>query len=106
MTTQLLPGFEPTTKRKRRTRKATSTPRAPRLNWRPIEPTPHGNSRWETLDGMFRLVRSDQCDGIALPRLWMLWQYKQASWWKVAERRSRRRIEKLARERAAQLDEE
>ena len=76
------------------------------MNWRETEPTKYGCRRWQTLDGMFMLVCSDQCDGIPLKTLWVLYQWKTGSWWPVAEKRSRKVIEKLAKQRLAKLESE
>jgi hypothetical protein len=82
----------------------TKQPRLPSLNWREVEPTSHGNSRWQTLDGIFQLVCQEQCDGIPMVRLWILYQWRRGTWWRIEERKSRTAIEKLARICAVQLE--
>jgi hypothetical protein len=74
------------------------------LRWRQIDNTTYGNQRWETLDGMFRIVHVTQCDGIPMQRAYVLWQYIKGSWHSVAELRSRRAIEKIAAHRADELE--
>lgn len=85
------------------------TKRRPRLApipWIEGQPLTCGCRQWFSRDGMFRLICSDTYDGIELPRLWKLYQWRRGSWWKVAEKRSRQRIERLARQRAVELNEE
>lgn len=79
-------------------------PRLPQMNWRPIEPTKHGCERWQTVDGLFQLVCADKYDGIKLPTLWQLFQFKAGEWRKVAEERGRTTIEKNARQRLAAIE--
>lgn len=76
------------------------------LNWRETGTLPSGSRYWQTLDGMFRLVCSEACYGVAIPREWRLWQWKRGSWWPIGEAKSRKRLEKLAVIRNAQLESE
>ena len=93
------------TKRLRKAKSKQKRVLLPRVKWTESEPTAHGNRLWVSRDGMFMLVCSEQFDGIVLPRLWVLWQWIRGGWTKVGERRGRVAIEKIARKRAAQLEE-
>ena len=93
------------TKARRRKKKQVTRVTLPRVKWVDTEPTKHGNSRWTSRDGMFMLVCSERCDEIVLPRLWVLWQWIRGGWTKVGERRGRVAIEKVARTRAAKMEE-
>jgi len=96
-----------TASKKRQPKKPASVRRRlPRVQWQETEPTTHGNKRWISRDGMWCLVCSNQCDGIALPQLWMLWQWRHGGWMKVEDRRSRTVIEKIAAQRAAALNDD
>jgi hypothetical protein len=89
------------TKRKPRRPKQES-----RITWREIEPTPHGNKRWQSLDGMFQLICQDRLDDIPLDPLWVLWQFKRGNWWRVYDHRGRRKVYAEAERRAEQLEKE
>lgn len=79
---------------------------ATRLQWKPEANLPSGSRYWDSSDGMFRLVASEAIGEITLPREWRLWQWKHGGWCRVAETRSRKRAEKIARQRAAELEDE
>ena len=76
--------------------------RLPRVPWIEGEPLNTGSRQWYSRDGMLRVICSE---GYGLPRLWQLWTWKCGTWWKVAEKRSKQRIERLARQCAAAMDE-
>lgn len=80
------------------------TKRLPRINWKAPVDYPTGGSYQDSPDGMFRLALSDSIDGIPLPREYRLWQFKRGRWVRIDEGRSRSRMEKTARLRAAALD--
>lgn len=84
--------------------KHTPKKRLPKVDWLFVGHLPSGSQYWQTRDGMLRLVASNTCDGIALPLVWKLYQWRGGSWWPAAESRSRETIEKIARQRAAELD--
>lgn len=89
------------TTKKRRTR-------LPQLNCkRPTKsPTSNLTTIHETLDGVFRLVVSEGFDGIPLPRKCTLWQFKRGAYHRVAEGRSKAKLERLARQLNSELDDE
>lgn len=74
------------------------------MRWREIEKSRYGCRQWQTGDGMFLLVCIDRFEDIPMRRIYVLWQWRRGSWWKVEERRSRKAIEKLAKQRAEQLE--
>lgn len=78
--------------------------RLPKVCWREIERTPGGCQRWESADGMLRLLCIDQYEGIPMKRVWVLWQYLGGYWLNVFESRSRKAVEKLASEIIAALE--
>lgn len=85
-------------------RRTAPTKRLPRINWKSPVAYPTGGSYQDSPDGMFRLALSDSIDGIPLPREYRLWQFKRGRWVRIDEGRSRSRMEKTARLRAAELD--
>lgn len=91
-------------KAKQRRRFNPPTKRLPRISWKAPVSYPTGGSYQDSPDGMFRLALSDSIDGIALPREYRLWQFKRGRWVRIDEGRSRARMEKTARLRAAELD--
>lgn len=76
------------------------------MRWRQIEDTKHGNRQRQSADGVFKIVCITQFDGIPMKREYILWQWRNNSWQRVAESRSRKRLEKTAQLRAAQLEED
>lgn len=70
-----------------------------KLNWKPIEASPHGCRQWQTMDGMFKLVLSDRFDDIPMAKEWILWLWKRDCWYNVYEGRSKAQAEKEAKRR-------
>lgn len=81
-------------------------PRLPQITWRRPARYPSGSRYWDSLDGLFRLSASERLGAIELPREYSLWQYKRGRFVRVAESRSRKKLEKVARKRLAQLESE
>jgi hypothetical protein len=84
----------------------TKRARLPQLVWVQKGETTTGNPTWETRDGMFRLIHSTTCLGVAIPPRWTLWRYLAGRWHKVTESRGRDPVEKRARQLAAEYDDE
>lgn len=70
-----------------------------KLNWKQIEPSPHGCRQWQTVDGMFRLTCADRYDDIPMIKEWILWQWKSGTWFRAYEGRSKAQAEKEAKRR-------
>ena len=79
-------------------------PWVPKIEWIEIPPTATGNEQFQTRDGMLRLIHSTQCNGIAMPPLWILWKYARGHWNKDTEKRGRAVVEKRAQQIIAEYD--
>lgn len=76
--------------------------RLPPVAWIEGQSLPTGSRQWFSRDGMLRVICSE---GYGLPRLWQLWRWHHGTWRKTAEKRARQRIERLARQVAAAMED-
>jgi len=59
---------------------------------------PSGSRCWTSECGRYRLVASEMCYGVTMPRVWKVWFYRYpGGWHRVGERRSRRAALKLVK---------
>ena len=66
---------------------------------------PRGSQYWETRDGLFRLVKSEWCDGIEMPVEWKVWRWRRGCWSLIGEYRSKARAVKQIAAEIQILDE-